>query len=202
MLEEKTESLSNMDESKRDITVILGEINAGSQPAQGELIELAYDQLRRIAGGMMRREKDDHTLQPTALVNEAVLRLLGQLEQISGKDRAYFFGAMATAMRRVLVDHARSRNAVRRGGGQYQRQDLDLTLDALEAESKIDLLDLDEAMKRLAEFNPRQSEIVSLRFFGGLSIPEIAEHLDVSVSTVEKNWRIARAWLHSTLEEA
>ena len=149
---------------------------------------------------MMRRERDNHTLQPTALVNEAALRMLGQISDIASRDRAYFFGAMATAMRRVLVDHARSRNAARRGGD-YQRQSLDYAIDAVEQEAQVDLLALDDALDQLAELNLRQSEIVSLRFFGGMSIPEIADHLSVSVSTVEKDWRVARAWLHGQLGE-
>ncbi len=179
----------------------MGQIREGSNEAKQELMLLAYEQLRKLAGGMMRRERDNHTLQPTALVNEAALRMLGQLDQIAGRDRAYFFGAMTTAMRRVLVDHARSRNAQRRGGAEMQRHGLDYAIEFVEQESKIDLVSLDEALTRLTELNPRQSEVVSLRFFGGLSIPEIADHLEVSVSTVEKDWRIARAWLHSQLGE-
>ena len=189
------------DENHREITVILGDIHEGNEDAKQELMELAYDQLRQLAGGMMRRERDNHTLQPTALVNEAALRMLAQLDQIAARDRAYFFGAMATAMRRVLVDHARARNAARRGGGEMERHSLDYAVELVEQETKVDLLSLDEALTNLAELNPRQSEIVSLRFFGGLSIPQIADHLEVSVSTVEKDWRFARAWLHSQLGE-
>ena len=187
------------DPPQREITQILGEISKGSEDAKQELMQRAYSELQGLAGGMMRRERSDHTLQPTALVNEAALRMLGELTKIGGRDRAYFYGAMATAMRRVLVDHARSKNAARRGGGEYKKQGLDYAVEFVQDDSKIDLLALDDALETLSEMNARQSEVVTLRFFGGLSIPEIAEHLDVSVSTIEKDWRIARAWLQTQL---
>lgn len=179
--------------------MLLGQASSGDSDAEARLMEAAYDELRRLAGGMMRRERGDHTLQATALVNEAALRMLGQNALAVSGDRAYFFGAMATAMRRVLVDHARARNARRRGGGEYQRQGLDYVVEAVEAEAKVDLVDLNEALDKLAELSERQNSIVTLRFFGGMSIPEIAEHLQVSESTVEKDWRMARAWLHGQL---
>jgi RNA polymerase sigma factor (TIGR02999 family) len=162
-------------------------------------MEAAYDELRRLAGGMMRRERADHTLQATALVNEAALRLLGQDALAGAGDRAYFFGTMATAMRRVLVDHARARNAQRRGGGAYQRQGLDYAVEAIEEEAQIDLVALDEALTELTTLSERQSQIVTLRVFGGMSVPEVADHINVSVSTVEKEWRLARAWLQRQL---
>ncbi len=187
------------DPPQREITMLLGEIGQGSASAKQELMGRAYDELQLLAGGMMRRERSDHTLQPTALVNEAAMRMLGELTKIGGRDRAYFFGAMATAMRRVLVDHARSKNAARRGGGEYKKQGLDYAIEFVQDDSKIDLLALDDALDKLTEMNARQSEVVTLRFFGGMSIPEIADHLDVSVSTIEKDWRIARAWLRTQL---
>lgn len=190
-----------MTESEREITQLLGEIGNGSSDAKEQLMGRAYAALRDLASGMMRRERPEHTLQPTALVNEAAMRMMGQLTQIGGRDRAYFFGAMATAMRRVLVDHARSKNASRRGGGEYKRQGLDYAIEFVEQDAKVNLLDLNEALERLAEMNERQAEVVTLRFFGGLSVPEIANHLDISVSTVEKDWRFARAWLQSQLGE-
>ncbi len=162
-------------------------------------MEAAYEELRRLAGGMMRRERGNHTLQATALVNEAALRMLGQNVLATSGDRAYFFGAMATAMRRVLVDHARARNARRRGGGECQRQGLDYAVEAIESEALVDLVALNDALDQLEAMSERQNRIVTLRFFGGMSVPEIAEHLDVSVSTVEKDWRLARAWLHRQL---
>lgn len=186
--------------SSRDITQLLGQASNGDAEARNHLMEAAYDELRRLAGGMMRRERGDHTLQATALVNEAALRLLGQDALAEAHDRAYFFGMMATAMRRVLVDHARGRNAQRRGGGEYQRQGLDHVIEAIEEEAHVDLVSLDDALSKLTEMSERQGQVVSLRFFGGMSIPEISEHLSVSVSTVEKDWRLARAWLKLQLD--
>ena len=187
--------------SSENLTILLSEASSGDADAAGRLMEAAYAELRRLAGGMMRRERGDHTLQATALVNEAALRMLGQNALVASGDRAYFFGAMATAMRRVLVDHARARNARRRGGGEYERQGLDYAVEAIESEAQVDLVALNEALDKLAELSERQNQIVTLRFFGGMSVPEIAEHLDVSTSTVEKDWRMARAWLHRQLGE-
>ena len=187
--------------SAENLTILLGQASSGDADAESQLMEAAYGELRRLAGGMMRRERGDHTLQATALVNEAALRMLGQNALAVSGDRAYFFGAMATAMRRVLVDHARARNARRRGGGDYQRQGLDYVVEAVEAEAQVDLVDLNEALDQLADLSQRQNQIVTLRFFGGMSVPEIAEHLQVSTSTVEKDWRVARAWLHCQLGE-
>ena len=188
-----------MNSPSRDITQILNDVHSGDEDAKSELLELAYDQLKRLAGTMMRSEREGHTLQPTALVNEAAIKLFGEIPKIASRDRAYFFGAMTTAMRRVLIDHARARNAARRGGGQWVKENLDSVLDAVEQESNVDLVTLDDALNKLEELNPRQSQVVSLRFFGGLSMPEIAKQLDSSLSTIEKDWRVARAWLHSQL---
>lgn len=182
-----------------EVTQLLGRIDAGDGQAQADLLELVYEELRQVAGGFMRRERPDHTLQPTALANEAALRLLGQDALGKLHNRAHFFGAMAQAMRRVLVDHARAKNAQRRGG-EHQRVVLELAIDLAEVGDQIDLLALDEALRKLESLNERQAKVVELRFFGGLSVPEIAEHLDVSVSTVEKDWRLARAWLRGQLE--
>jgi RNA polymerase sigma factor (TIGR02999 family) len=185
--------------SSENLTELLGQASRGDATAESRLIEAAYEELRRLAGGMMRRERKDHTLQATALVNEAALRMLGQNALAASGDRAYFFGAMATAMRRVLVDHARARNARRRGGGDYQRQGLDYVVEVIESDAQVDLVALNDALEQLEAMSERQNRIVTLRFFGGMSVPEIAEHLDVSVSTVEKDWRLARAWLHRQL---
>ncbi len=191
-----------MKRSSENLTLLLEKASRGDAQAESELMAAAYKELQRLAGGMMRRERRDHTLQATALVNEAALRLLGQDALASAGDRAYFFGAMATAMRRVLVDHARARNARRRGGGDDKRQGLDYTIEAVEAEAQVDLVALNDALERLSELSERQGRTVTLRFFGGMSVPEIAEHLQVSVSTVEKDWRLARAWLYRELGES
>ena len=190
-----------MSADTEEITQLLGQVADGNQQAEAQLLNRAYDELRRLAGGMMRRERSDHTLQPTALVNEAALRMLGSDALAAGKDRAYFFGTMATAMRRVLVDHARSRNAARRGGGAYERHGLDVVVESLERDAKLDLLALDDALDKLAGLSERQAQVVALRFFGGMSVPQIADHLQVGVSTVEKDWRLARAWLHGQLSD-
>lgn len=189
-----------MSDETSNLTLLLGRAADGDQAAHAQLLEVAYDELRRLAGGMMRRERADHTLQPTALVNEASLRMLGQAGSLAKRDKAYFFGAMATAMRRVLVDHARARGAQRRGGPEHQKVPLDEAVDAVQNEGGVDLLALDEALNELSQRSSRQANIVTLRFFGGLSVPAIAEQLDVSVSTVEKDWRMARAWLQQQLD--
>lgn len=183
-----------------EITRLLVQIEEGSEDAKQQLLEVAYDELRGMAAGLMRRERPNHTLQATALVNEAALRLMGSDVFNNAASRAYFFGAMANAMRRILVDHARKASALRRGGGE-RRVPLEVVVHTVEEGQGLDLVALNDALEKLAAASPRQSEIVVLRFFGGLSIPEIAEHLDVSQSTVEKDWRVARAWLRSTLDE-
>ena len=156
--------------------------------------------MRGLAAGLMRRERPEHTLQPTALVNEAALRLLGEDALRNVRNRAYFFGMMGLAMRRVLVDHARSRGAQRRGGGQ-ERVPLDMTVDFVEQAHQIDLLALDELLRELEALNKRQYDVVMLRFFGGFEVPEIAEHLGIGLSTAEKDWRLARAWLRQRMGE-
>ena len=188
-------------EVQREVTMLLGQIRQGDEAAKSALLELAYNELRGMAAGFMRRERANHTLQATALVNEAALRLMGSQALSHAESRAYFFGAMANAMRRILVDHARKSSAQRRGGGE-RPVPLDVVVHTVEEDQGVDLLALNEALDQLAEASPRQAEIVVLRFFGGLSIPEIAEHLDVSQSTVEKDWRVARAWLRGSLGES
>lgn len=153
---------------------------------------LVYDELRRLASGYMRRERPDHTLQATALVHEAYLRLVDQT-QIDWRGRAHFFSIAARLMRQILVDHARERNADKRGGGMTK-----LALDdavSFAQENEIDLIALDDALKTLANFDQQQSQIVELRFFGGLTIEETSEVLHVSPSTVKREWGLAKAWL-------
>ena len=184
-----------------DITQVLAQIDAGEQGAAAALMELAYDELRELAKSLMRNQPPEHTLQPTALVHEAALRLLGAggLEEV--RNRSYFFGAMCRAMRRVLVDHARGRNAARRGGAMTPIP-LDATIAAIEETRGIDLVTLDEALHRLEERSQRQADVVTMRFFGGFGMQEISEHLRVSLSTIESDWRIARAWLRNELQQA
>ncbi len=187
-----------------DITKVLARVDAGEHDASAVLMGLAYDELRELAQNLMKNQPPGHTLQPTALVHEAALRLLGPggLEEV--RNRSYFFGAMCRAMRRVLVDHARRRHASRRGGRNTPHSlddtSLDATVVAIEEERGIDLVTLDDALQRLEERSQRQADVVSMRFFGGFTMQEISNHLQVSLSTVESDWRIARAWLHNQLQ--
>jgi RNA polymerase sigma factor (TIGR02999 family) len=185
------------DDAPSEVTTVLEEIRAGNPDALNKLARLVYDELRRIAAGLMRQERTDHTLQPTALVNEAMLRLLSREGLEAVQNRKYFFGAAARAMRQVLVDHARSRAADKRGGGRAL-DTLDEVLAVFERQN-LDLLALNEALDELARLSARQSQVVTLRFFGGLTVPEVAEQLDVSVATVESDFRLARAFLRSRL---
>ena len=180
-----------------EVTKLLAAYAAGSQEAKNRLFELVYEELRGIANGLMRWEREDHTLQPTALVNKAYLKLFAGRE-LKADNRAYFFAAAANAMRQMLVDHARKRRA-KIHGGELRRAPLDDVLDSLESTQRVDMVDLHEALEQLERFGKRQHEAIMLRFFGGLTYEEVAEHLNVSVSTVEKDWKMARAWLHGKL---
>jgi RNA polymerase sigma-70 factor (ECF subfamily) len=186
-------------EAGRDLTLILGLARAGDEQARGELIALVYDQLRQVAGRLMRRERRDHTLPPTAVVHEAVIRLLGDAVFDKSPDRAFLFASAARAMREVLIDHARRRAADRRGGG-WRRVPLDLVVDYFE-EQGLDIVAVHEALDRLAELNERQAQVMTLRYFGGLTVSEVAAALEVSVVTVERDWRLARAWIRDQIRE-
>jgi RNA polymerase sigma-70 factor (ECF subfamily) len=187
-----------------DITKVLARIDAGESGAVAALMELAYDELHELAQALMRGQPAEHTLQPTALVNEAAIRLLGSGGLEAVRNRSYFFGAMCRAMRRVLVDHARRRLTERRGGGKRPQSlsdtPLDATIDVIETERGIDLIELDEALARLQARSERQADVVTMRFFGGFEMREISEHLQVSLSTIEDDWRIARSWLRRELK--
>jgi RNA polymerase sigma factor (TIGR02999 family) len=185
------------DEPQRGLTLILERARAGDERARGELVTLVYDELRRVAASLMRREQPGHTLSPTAVVHEAVIRLLGEAAFDRATDRSYLLAAAARAMREVLIDHARRRTAARRGGGR-RRVPLDLAVDYFE-EQGLDVVAVHEALDRLATLHERQSQVVTLRYFGGLTLPEIAAAQGVSLGTVERDWRIARAWLSNEL---
>jgi RNA polymerase sigma factor (TIGR02999 family) len=157
---------------------------------------LLYQELRRLAGACLRRERPNHTLQPTALVNEAYLRLAAQGSH-APKDRVHFLVAASRLMREILIDYARTRNRAKRGGG---LPDLSIEdVGGLSAAPDVDLLALDDALDRLERIDPDQRKLVELRYFGGLSIEETAEALGVSTATVKRDWRVARAWLHREL---
>ena len=186
-----------MAELVQGMTMILGRARAGDDRARGELIALIYDELRRVASGLMRRERRDHTLSPTAVVHEAVIRLLGEGVFDQAADRSFLFTAAARAMREVLIDHARRRAAGRRGGGR-QRVALDAVVDYLE-EQGLDVVAVHEALDRLAELDGRQAQVMALRYLGGMTVAEVAAALGISVTTVEHDWRLARAWLAGQL---
>lgn len=182
--------------SPQHLTQLLIAWSAGDQSARDELIPLVYEHLRRLAHQYMRRERTAHTLQTSALLNEAYVRLVDQ-KDIQWRDRAHFFGIAARLMRQVLVDYARSRNYAKRGGNLYHVP-FDEAL-IVSKERAAEVVALDEALKSLAEIDSRQSEIVELRFFGGLSIEETAEVLAVSPGTVMREWTMAKAWLRKAI---
>jgi RNA polymerase sigma factor (TIGR02999 family) len=180
-------------EEVNDVTRIFERVQQGDAKAANELLPLVYNELRRLAAYKMAHEAPGHTLQPTALVHEAWLRLVGPDEQVQFQNRAHFFGAAAEAMRRILVDRAREKNALKRGGD-LQRVDMD-AVDLLSPMPDDELLALDEALERLATVDTRATEMVKLCFFVGLTQPEAARELGVSISTAERSWAFARAWL-------
>jgi len=184
-------------ETSADVTALLSELTKGNPDAGSKLIPLVYDQLRRLADGYMRRERPGHTLQTTALVHEAYLKLLGQ-HSVDWQNRAHFFGIAAQVMRRVLIDHARSHVRDKRGGGREHVQ-LDEAL-VFSAERSAEFLELNAALERLGEMDARQAQIVEMRFFAGLTVEETAEVLKISPKTVKRDWSVAKAWLHGELK--
>lgn len=185
-----------MTDEKANVTQILARHQGGDGKALGELFPIVYDELRRIAAGYMRRESDGHTLQATALVNEAYFRLVDQ-KAVQWQNRAHFFGVAAQIMRRILCDHARARRADKRGGHQAKLS-LDEAL-GIGTDESPDLVELDDALKLLQTINERQAKVVEMRFFGGLSVEEVAEALGASPATVKRDWTFAKAWLHKEL---
>jgi RNA polymerase sigma factor (TIGR02999 family) len=182
--------------SSQGITQLLERWSQGDEEALDQLMPLVYDELHRLAGAYLRSERREHTLQPTALVNEAYLKLVRQ-RNIQWQNRAQFFGVAAQLMRRILVDHARANYADKRGG---DRVNVSLkNIGAFGTQPTTDVLALHDVLNRLAEIDPDQSRIVELRFFGGLTIEEAAEVMQVSHSTVEREWKIAKAWLKREL---
>ena len=181
-----------------NVTALLARHRRGDHEAREQLVPLVYNELRRLARSKLRNERAGHTLQTTALANEAYLRLAG-LEKWEWRDRAHFFGVMSGIMRRVLIDHARKRGAARRGGGAV-RVPLDEGLE-IAADRPQELIALDDALSALGALDPRQERIVELRFFTGLTVEETAEVLGISPRTVKREWAVARAWLRAELRE-
>jgi RNA polymerase sigma factor (TIGR02999 family) len=175
-----------------DVTRLLADWSNGDRRALDELLPLVYDELRHLANAYLKRERDGHTLQSTALVHEAFLRLVNQ-HDVQWQGRAHFFGIAAQMIRRILVDHARAQRAAKRGAGAV-RLELDEAL-AVAQQRDLDLIALDDALERLAAMDERQSRIVELRFFAGLSVEDTAEVLGISTATVKREWSSARAWL-------
>ena len=184
---------------QHEITQLLAEWSDGNQSALDELYPLVYDELHRLARRYMSRERQGHTLQTTALINEAYVRLVDQ-RNVHWANRSHFFAISAQIMRRILIDHARRHAYAKRGGGAQQ-----VSLDEAAAVTRTagaEILRLDEALKSLAEMDPRRSQVVELRYFGGLNNEEIAGVLKISENTVTRDWNMARAWLHQQLSES
>ena len=185
-----------MEPSSGEVTRLLGELRRGRPDAEAELLPLVYEHLHRLAAHYVRQERPDHTLQATALMNEAYLRLVSQ-ENTDWQDRAHFFGIAARLMRQILVDHARGHQAGKRGG-LAEKLPLDELRELSPTKSR-EMVQLDDALCSLEELDPQQARIVELRFFGGLTVEETAEVLGISPRTVKREWSVARAWLHGEL---
>jgi RNA polymerase sigma factor (TIGR02999 family) len=184
--------------SPHDVTGLLHEWRQGDKTAFDKLMPVVYGEMRRIAHRYMQKERSGHTLQTTALINEAYVRLVGQ-QEIEWQNRAHFFAVTAQVMRRVLIDHARRLHYAKRGGGA-----LHVSLDdaaVMSNERATELVALDEALILLAELDPRKSRVVELRYFGGLSLEETADVLEISLMTVRRDWRAAKAWLYRELND-
>ena len=184
--------------ARHQITELLAEWREGNQSALDELYPLVYDELHRLARRYMSRERKDHTLQTTALINEAYVRMVDQ-KNVNWVNRSHFFAISAQIMRRILIDHARRHAYAKRGGGAKQVSLEEVA--AIMPEQGRELIRLDEALKSLAERDPRRSQVVELRYFGGLNNEEIAGVLNVSQNTVTRDWNMARAWLYQQLTE-
>jgi RNA polymerase sigma-70 factor, ECF subfamily len=183
-------------ETPGEITRLLGELKAGNKEVESKLIDAVYPELRRIAGRYLSSERAGHILQPTALVNETWLRMAGRLDK-DWQNRSQFFAIAAHLIRNILVDYAREKRALKRDG---ERRQVELTEFLAISDDRLDqIIDVHEALERLAQWDPRQSKVVELRFFGGLTEDEISEALGVATRTVRRDWNVARAWLHIEL---
>jgi RNA polymerase sigma-70 factor, ECF subfamily len=186
-----------MSENAKPITQLLYELKSGEQDVLNDLLPLVYDELRRLANSYLRREREGHTLQPTALVHEAYLRLIGQ-KPIDWQNRAHFFGVSARLMREILIEHARAKNRQKRGGEFKTIIALDEAV-SFNSENQLDVLAIDEALTKLETLDGRQARIVEMKFFGGLNVEEIGEVLDISPATVKREWSTAKLLLYKML---
>jgi RNA polymerase sigma factor (TIGR02999 family) len=190
--------MANPEAESGAATRLLIAFSGGDRNALDAMVPLLYDELHRLASHYLGAERVNHTLQPTALVHEAYLRLINQ-RQVDWRNRAHFMGIAAGVMRRILMNHARARAADKRGGA---REQVSLSLiDASAAGPHVELIDLEAALERLSALDARKARVVELKFFGGLTMNEIAEVLDISIATAEREWSFARAWLFSALED-
>ncbi len=188
-----------MNELPGEVTALLKQVKRGDADAMGKLMPLVYRELRRLAEHYMRGERPGHTLQPTAVVHEAYLRLVG-MDRLDWQNRAQFLGVAAQLMRRILINYARQRIAAKRGGS-GGRADFDV-VDVASAEDPEEMLAMDMAITRLGELNPEQSRVVEMRYFGGMSVEETAEALGIAPRTVKRHWALAKAWLHATVDDS
>ncbi|MEQ1922293.1 MAG: sigma-70 family RNA polymerase sigma factor [Pyrinomonadaceae bacterium] len=184
--------------TEKPITQLLNEVRSGGEDAMNELLPLVYDELRRLAGSYLRRERGNHTLQPTALVHEAYIRLMTAQAAMEWQDRAHFFGISARLMRQVLIDHARTKGRLKRGGEHMAQIDLDAAV-SFDARNQLDAIAIDEALTQLESLDERQARIVEMKFFAGMQIEEIAEVLQVSPATVKREWTSAKLFLSNAL---
>ena len=184
-----------MSQTPHEVTVLIERVGRGDAEASSRLMELVYNELRGLAASYWKQHKPNQTLQPTALVHEAFVKIV-QSPSASFESRAHFFATAATAMRQIITDYARARRAAKRGGdGQWQQVTLDQAVGFKPSTDQLDLIQLDDALTKLADFDPRKHRIVELRFFGGLSVDEVAEVLKLSKTSIEKEWRSSKAWL-------
>jgi RNA polymerase sigma factor (TIGR02999 family) len=187
-----------MSNPTHEVTGLLLDWNNGQPEALERLMPLVYDELRHIAARYLRKEREDHTLQTTALVHEAYIRLIDQ-QQANWQNRAQFFGVAAQMMRRILVDHARGHQADKRGGG-AAKLSLDEAIEIAD-QKEVDLIALDEALNQLAQLDEQQCRVVELRFFAGLTVEEVAAVMKLSPATIKREWSMAKAWLHRELSK-
>ncbi len=199
----RQDKLVENDTSNKEITLLLIKLTDGNETVLEKLLPLIYDELRQLAGRYLRRERSDHTLQPTALVHEAYLKLVDQT-QVRWQNRAHFIGVAAQVMRRILVDHARRHTAEKRGGAAEVlplEEEILVVSNSQTSEKGLELLALDEALENLAKLDPQKAKIVELRYFGGLSVEETAEVMNCSAVTIKRQWRMAKAWLYGRMKD-